>query len=404
LVNLSGTETEGAPGDPFEDCGAFFCSWSWLMSGTNGPQSEPVNTTALHDKHVALGAKMVPFTGYSMPLNYPAGILAEHLHTRESASLFDVSHMGQISIWGEGAAHALERLVPGDIIGLAPSALRYTQFTNDQGGIRDDLMVTNADGRLMLVVNAACKDADLELLVAGFKGSVDVALHDDKALIALQGPQAVAALARHAPKAENLEFMHAAAMKIAGADAVVTRSGYTGEDGFEISVYAEAANDVWDILLAEPEVSPAGLGARDSLRLEAGLCLYGHDIDEATSPVEAGLLWSIGKRRREEGGFPGEQRILDEIANGPKRRRVGILPEGRAPARENTEILSAAGESVGIVTSGGFGPSTGGPVTMGYVDIAHAKTGTSLGLLVRGKTIPASVVKLPFAAHRYHKN
>jgi len=374
------------------------------MSGTNGPQSEPVNTTALHDKHVALGAKMVPFTGYSMPLNYPAGILAEHLHTRESASLFDVSHMGQISIWGEGAAHALERLVPGDIIGLAPSALRYTQFTNDQGGIRDDLMVTNADGRLMLVVNAACKDADLELLVAGFKGSVDVALHDDKALIALQGPQAVAALARHAPKAENLEFMHAAAMKIAGADAVVTRSGYTGEDGFEISVYAEAANDVWDILLAEPEVSPAGLGARDSLRLEAGLCLYGHDIDEATSPVEAGLLWSIGKRRREEGGFPGEQRILDEIANGPKRRRVGILPEGRAPARENTEILSAAGESVGIVTSGGFGPSTGGPVAMGYVDIAHAKTGTSLGLLVRGKTIPASVVKLPFAAHRYHKN
>ena len=374
------------------------------MSDANGSQSDIIKTTSLHDRHVALGAKIVPFTGYSMPLNYPPGILAEHLHTRKSASLFDVSHMGQISIWGEGAAHALEWLVPGDIIDLAPLALRYTQFTNDQGGIRDDLMVTNADGRLMLVVNAACKDADLELLEVGFQGSVDVALHDDKALIALQGPQAAAALARHAPMAKNLEFMHAAAMEIAGADAFVTRSGYTGEDGFEISVYAEAAIDVWDTLLAEPEVLPAGLGARDSLRLEAGLCLYGHDIDETTSPVEAGLLWSIGKRRRQEGGFPGEQRIFDEIANGAKRRRVGIMPEGRAPARENTEILSLAGEPVGIVTSGGFGPSTGGPVAMGYVDAVYAKTGTSLGLLVRGKTIPASVVKLPFAAHRYHKN
>ena len=374
------------------------------MSDANGSQSDIIKTTSLHDRHVALGAKIVPFTGYSMPLNYPAGILAEHLHTRKSASLFDVSHMGQISIWGEGAAHALEWLVPGDIIDLAPLALRYTQFTNDQGGIRDDLMVTNADGRLMLVVNAACKDADLELLEVGFQGSVDVALHDDKALIALQGPQAAAALARHAPMAKNLEFMHAAAMEIAGADAFVTRSGYTGEDGFEISVYAEAAIDVWDALLAEPEVLPAGLGARDSLRLEAGLCLYGHDIDETTSPVEAGLLWSIGKRRRQEGGFPGEQRIFDEIANGAKRRRVGIMPEGRAPARENTEILSLAGEPVGIVTSGGFGPSTGGPVAMGYVDAVCAKIGTSLGLLVRGKTIPASVVKLPFAAHRYHKN
>ena len=374
------------------------------MSDANGSQSDPIKTTSLYDRHIALGAKIVPFTGYSMPLNYPAGILAEHLHTRESASLFDVSHMGQISIWGEGAAHALEWLVPGDIIGLAPSALRYTQFTNDQGGIRDDLMVTNADGRLMLVVNAACKDADLKLLEVGFQGSVDVALHDDKALIALQGPQAAAVLARHAPMAARLEFMHAAAMEIAGADAFVTRSGYTGEDGFEISVYAEAAIDVWDTLLAEPEVSPAGLGARDSLRLEAGLCLYGHDINETTSPVEAGLLWSIGKRRRQEGGFPGEQRILDEIANGAKRCRVGIMPEGRAPARENTEILSAAGEPVGIVTSGGFGPSTGGPVAMGYVDAVYAKTGTPLGLLVRGKTIPASVIKLPFAAHRYHRN
>jgi len=374
------------------------------MSETNGSQTEPVKTTPLHDCHVALGAKMVPFTGYSMPLNYSAGILAEHLHTRESASLFDVSHMGQISIWGEEAAHALERLVPGDIIGLAPSALRYTQFTNDAGGIRDDLMVTNADGRLMLVVNAGCKEADLALLEIGFGDAVDVAMHDDKALIALQGPKAAKALARHAPAAADLGFMRAAAMRIAGADAVVSRSGYSGEDGFEISVYSEAAAEVWDVLMSEPEVSPAGLGARDSLRLEAGLCLYGHDIDETTSPVEAGLLWSIGKRRREEGGFLGEERIRDEIANGPKRRRVGILPEGRAPARENTEIVSAAGEPVGVITSGGFGPSVGGPVAMGYVDAAHAKTGTALGLLVRGKTIPASTVKLPFTAHRYHKS
>lgn len=373
------------------------------MSETNGSPPELIKTTPLHDSHILLGAKLVPFAGYSMPLHYSTGILAEHLHTRESASLFDVSHMGQISIWGEGAAHALEWLVPGDIIGLAPSRLRYTQFTNTEGGIRDDLMVTNAGGRLILVVNAACKEADLALLEVGFRDAVDVALHDDKALIALQGPEAAAALARHAPVAAELDFMTAGTMNIAGADAVVSRSGYTGEDGFEISVYAESARHVWDVLLAEPEVAPAGLGARDSLRLEAGLCLYGHDIDETTSPVEAGLLWSIGKRRREEGGFPGEERIFDEIAHGPKRRRVGILPEGRAPARENTEILSATGEPVGIITSGGFGPSTGGPVAMGYVDAAHAETGTALGLMVRGKNIPASVVKLPFAAHRYHK-
>jgi aminomethyltransferase len=351
-----------------------------------------------------LGAKMVPFAGYSMPLQYPAGILAEHFHTRESASLFDVSHMGQISIWGEGAAHALEWLVPGDIIDLARGATRYTQFTNDEGGIEDDLMVTNAGGRLMLVVNADRKEADLALLEIGFRGAVDVALHDNKALIALQGPQAAAALARHAPAAADLPFMRAATMNIGGADAVVSRSGYSGEDGFEISVYSEAAGHVWDLLLAEPEVAPAGLGARDSLRLEAGLCLYGHDIDATTSPVEAGLLWSIGKRRREEGGFPGAERIQDEIADGPKRRRVGIVPEGRAPARQNTEILSADGEPVGIVTSGGFGPSAGGPVAMGYVDAAHAKPGTALGLMLRGKNIPAAVVKLPFVAHRYHKN
>jgi aminomethyltransferase len=374
------------------------------MGGTNGTASGPVKTTPLYDSHVALGAKLVTFTGYAMPLHYPPGILKEHVHTRDSASLFDVSHMGQISIWGEGAAHALERLVPGDIIGLAPWSLRYSQFTNEDGGIRDDLMVTNAVGRLILVVNAACKDADFALLEAEFPGGLDIAMHPEKALIALQGPAAAAALARHAPAAAALKFMTAGAMKVAGADAMVSRSGYTGEDGFEISVYAESARHVWETLLAEPEVAPAGLGARDSLRLEAGLCLYGHDIDETTSPVEAGLLWSIGKRRRAEGGFPGAARIQDEIANGPKRRRVGILPDGRAPARENTEILSADGEAIGKITSGGFGPSAGGPVAMGYVDAAHGKIGTALGLMVRGKKLPATVVKLPFAAHRYHKD
>ncbi|MBT5779541.1 MAG: glycine cleavage system aminomethyltransferase GcvT [Rhodospirillaceae bacterium] len=374
------------------------------MDGTNGTDSESIKTTPLHDSHVALGAKMVPFTGYSMPLQYPTGILKEHFHTRESASLFDVSHMGQISIWGDGAAHALEWLVPGDIIGLAPWSLRYTQFTNAEGGIRDDLMVTNAEGRLLLVVNAACKDADLDLLEIGFRGAVDVAMHNDKALIALQGPAAAAVMARHAPASAALKFMTAGTMKVAGADAIVSRSGYTGEDGFEISVYGEDARHVWEALAAAPEVAPAGLGARDSLRLEAGLCLYGHDIDETTSPVEAGLLWSIGKRRREEGGFPGAERIQAEIADGATRRRVGILPEGRAPVRENTEILSAGDEPIGKVTSGGFGPSAGGPVAMGYVDAAHAKAGNAVGLMLRGKKVPASIVKLPFTAHRYHKD
>ena len=370
------------------------------MSGENGEQT--VATTPLHERHVAAGAKMVPFAGYAMPLNYPAGIMAEHRHTREKASLFDVSHMGQISIWGDGAAHALEWLVPGDIIGLKTWRSRYTQFTNDDGGIMDDLIVTNAGGRLMLVVNADCKHADLDHLEIAFRGSLDVALHDDKALVALQGPHAAKALARHAPAAAELGFMSAGTMAIAGIDATVSRSGYTGEDGFEISVYAESAHHVWDILAAEPEIEPAGLGARDSLRLEAGLCLYGHDIDETTTPVEAGLLWSIGKRRREEGGFPGAERIQGEIADGPKRRRVGILPEGRAPAREGTEILDTAGVPIGKVTSGGFGPSVGGPVAMGYVDTASAGIGTELGLVVRGKSIPARVADMPFVAHSYH--
>jgi len=370
------------------------------MSGEG--EGHVAQATPLYERHVASGAKMVPFADYAMPLNYPAGIIAEHLHTREKASLFDVSHMGQISIWGDGAAHALESLVPGDIIGLKTWHSCYTQFTNENGGIKDDLIVTNAGGRLMLVVNADRKHADLDNLEVAFRGSLDIALHDDKVLIALQGPHAVKALARHAPAAAELGFMSAGTMSIAGIDATVSRTGYTGEDGFEISVYAESAHHVWNMLAADPGVEPAGLGARDSLRLEAGLCLYGHDIDETTSPIEAGLAWSIGRRRRAEGGFPGAGRILSEIADGPKRQRVGVLPEGRAPAREGAEILDADCKEVGKITSGGFGPSVGGPVAMGYVDMASAEVGTRVGLLVRGKIVPAQIVKLPFVAHNYH--
>jgi len=370
------------------------------MGGEN--REKVVKSTSLHDCHIAAGAKMVPFAGYAMPLNYPAGIISEHLHTRAKASLFDVSHMGQISIWGDGAAHALESLVTGDIIGLKTWRSRYTQFTDDNGGIKDDLIVTNADGRLMLVVNADRKHADLDHLEIAFRDSLDIVMHDDKALIALQGPHAASALARHAPAVAELGFMSAATMAIGGIDITVLRSGYTGEDGFEISVYAESAQHIWNILAAEPGIEPAGLGARDSLRLEAGLCLYGHDINETTSPVEAGLAWSISKRRRAEGGFPGAERILSEIADGPKRRRVGVLPEGRAPAREGAEIIDIDGETVGKITSGGFGPSVGGPVAMGYVDTKSAEIGTKVGLLVRGKTIAAQIVKLPFVKHSYH--
>ena len=373
------------------------------MSPTGPTSAALAKRTPLYDAHVAQGAKMVEFAGYDMPVQYPAGIMTEHTHTRAQASLFDVSHMGQVSIRGAGAAEALERLVPGDIAGLAPWALRYTQFTNDDGGIIDDLIVTNGGDRLLLVVNAACKDADLAHLRAGLGDGLDVAMHDGKALIAIQGPAAACALARHSPGCAALKFMTAAAMRVAGTDALVSRSGYTGEDGFEISVEAEAAGDVWDALSAEPEVAPAGLGARDSLRLEAGLCLYGHDIDATTSPIEAGLAWSIGKRRRAPGGFPGAARIQRELAHGVRRKRVGIAPEGRAPAREHTEVRDQAGAPIGEVTSGGFGPTVGRPVAMGYVDADAATMDAPVTLLVRDKARPARITKLPFVAHHYFK-
>ncbi len=359
--------------------------------------------TPLFIEHRALGATLVPFASYAMPVRYPAGIMAEHTHTRTAAGLFDVSHMGQLRLTGDNAAQALERLVPGDIAGLAPWAMRYTQLTNEDGGILDDLLVTRSDDGLILVVNASCKDSDIAHLERRLDAGVDLTVLAERGLLALQGPKAAAVLERHAPGCAVLGFMTAGWFTVGGADALITRSGYTGEDGFEISLPADKTAAFWRRLMAEPEVEPVGLGARDSLRLEAGLCLYGHDIDETTTPVQAGLAWSIGKRRRQEGGFPGAPRIQHELAEGPRRRRVGILPDGKAPAREGTAVLNADGDEIGTVTSGGFGPSAGGPVAMGYVAADAAETGRPVSLLVRGKRRPATIVKLPFVPHNYHR-
>ncbi len=364
---------------------------------------QALKETPLHALHVALGARMVEFAGYAMPVQYPTGILTEHLHTRSGAGLFDVSHMGQIRLVGDDAAAALETLVPGDITGLAPGRQRYTLFTNDQAGILDDLMVTNAGDHLFVVVNAGCKDADLAYLQAGLGGRVKVEAQFDRALLALQGPQAAAVLLRLAPGAAAVGFMTGRTISVDGVPCFVTRSGYTGEDGFEIAIPAEHASRIAQRLLAQPEVKPIGLGARDSLRLEAGLCLYGHDIDTTTTPIEAGLSWVIGKRRRAEGGFPGHAVIVDQIANGTRRRRVGILPEGRQPAREGTPLVDGAGNPAGTITSGGFGPSFGAPVAMGYVATDHAKEGTALQVVVRGQSRPAVVAPMPFVPHRYHR-
>lgn len=371
-------------------------------------QSQQLRHTPLHALHLELGGKMVPFAGYDMPVNYPLGILNEHLHTREKAGLFDVSHMGQAWLAGAGyetVARALERLVPGEIVKLGKGRLRYSMLLNAQGGILDDLMVTrpaDEDGRLMLVVNAACKEADYAFLEANLPDGVTLERADERALLALQGPKAAEVLSRWCPEATALGFMTAAKAAFDGIPCHVSRSGYTGEDGFEISVAADDAEKVARTLLSHDDVEAIGLGARDSLRLEAGLCLYGHDIDTTTSPVEANLSWVIGKRRREEGGFNGADRILAELKQGPSRLLVGIRPEGRAPAREGTEI-HVGGASVGKVTSGGFGPSLGGPVAMGYVPAANAAPGAALDLMVRGQPRPAKVAALPFVPHRYHK-
>jgi len=366
----------------------------------------PLRVTPLHALHLELGAKMVPFAGYDMPVQYRSGILAEHLHTRRQAGLFDVSHMGQLRLTAKpngDAAGALERFVTSDIRALAPGRMRYALLTNDSGGILDDLMVTNTGDHLILVVNAARKEADEAHLRARLSGEVEIENLASRALLALQGPAAVDALARLAPDCRQLAFMQSAFWTVEGARCFVTRSGYTGEDGFEISVPGEAAEALARRLLAMPEVKPVGLGARDSLRLEAGLCLYGHDIDETTTPIEAGLAWSIGERRRREGGFPGAAVVQRQLREGTARRRVGILPEGRQPAREHTEIQDPAGVRVGEVTSGGFGPNLNGPLAMGYVATAAAKAGHALSLLVRGKPLAAKVVPLPFVKTNYKR-
>jgi len=367
--------------------------------------------TPLHALHVELGARMGPFAGYDMPIQYPFGILAEHLHTRSRAGLFDVSHMGQAELVGPDhatVAAALERLCPADFLGLAPGRQRYTQLLNAEGGIIDDLMVSRppgADGKLNLVVNAARKAIDFELLDASLPSSVRLNRLDRLALVALQGPAAVGALERLAPTGgvAAMAFMAARPIQLGRFTAFVSRSGYTGEDGFEISLPDEDAEAFARQLLADPDVAPIGLGARDSLRLEAGLCLYGHELDESIDPIEADLAWSIQKRRRIEGGFPGAARIQAALAGGPARRRIGIRPDGRAPARDGAEILDASGAPIGVVTSGGFGPSVGAPIAMGYVAGAFAAPGTALSLVVRGKPLAAKVSSLPFHPHAYHR-
>lgn len=359
--------------------------------------------TALYDLHVELGAKMVPFAGYAMPVQYPLGVKGEHLHTRAKAGLFDVSHMGQVRLTGENRVAELEKLVPGDIAILKPGRTRYSAFTQDDGTILDDLMITNAGDSLFLVINAACKDDDIVHMRANLGDGVSLEEIDDRALLALQGPDAAKVLARFAPAVADLKFMSFAEIDIAGSPCFVTRSGYTGEDGFEISVPNADAEALARKLLAEEEVEAIGLGARDSLRLEAGLCLYGNDIDTTTTPVEGDLNWIINKRRRAEGGFKGADVILDQLENGADRKRVGIKPEGKAPAREHTQILNSDGEEIGEITSGGFGPTVDGPIAMGYVAIEFSEPGTKIDLMVRGKARPAEVVELPFAPHRYFR-
>ena len=366
------------------------------------PSAESLQRTPLYALHRDLGAKLVPFAGYEMPVQYPAGILAEHLHTRSKAGLFDVSHMGQLRLRGAGAAAALETLCPGDIQALGRLRQRYTLFTNERGGILDDLMVTNAGDHLFVVVNAGCKANDIAHLRRHLEPGVTVEVLAEHALLALQGPQAVSVIARLAPALTTMKFMSAAAVMLDGAPCFVTRSGYTGEDGFEISVPAERAERLAKRLLAEPEVAPIGLGARDSLRLEAGLCLYGHDIDETTTVIEADLAWAYHKRRRVEGGFPGAAILQRQLAAGAPRKRVGILPDGRAPAREHTPI-TAGGRQIGEITSGGFGPTIGGPVAMGYVAAESAAPGNAVSLVVRGTERPACIVKLPFHTPRYYR-
>ena len=374
----------------------------------------PLKRTPLHALHVSLGAKMVPFAGYEMPVQFAEGVLREHLHTRASVGLFDVSHMGQIALRAksgrvEEAALSLERLVPQDIVAVAPGRQRYAQFTNEDGGILDDLMVANFGDHLFLVVNAACKDADEAHLREKLSDVCVIEPLADRALLALQGPRAEAVLAKYSAGAPAMKFMDAGPRKVASFDCFVSRSGYTGEDGFEISVPAEHAEQLATLLLTDSDVLPIGLGARDSLRLEAGLCLYGHDIDATTTPVEGALEWSIQRSRRaggaRAGGFPGAARVLQQLGRGAPRRRVGLKPEGRAPVREGAPLFADATSStrIGAVTSGGFGPSLNSPVAMGYLPIALASIGTQVFAEVRGQRLPLRVAATPFVPNTYKR-
>lgn len=368
--------------------------------------SETLLKLGLHDLHHELGGKMVPFAGYEMPVQYPAGVMKEHLHTRSAAGLFDVSHMGQVILRPHGSIDdlklAFERLMPVDVLGLAEGRQRYGLFTNDQGGILDDLMFSNRGDHLYVVVNAGCKADDIAHMTAAMPG-VLVEPVTDRALLALQGPGAEAALAALLPGVAQMRFM---GHQVIG-QVWVSRSGYTGEDGFEISLPLADAEGFARKLLAQPGVAPIGLGARDSLRLEAGLCLYGHDLDATTSPVEAALEWAIQKSRRaggaRAGGFPGAARILRELTEGPERRRVGLAPDGRAPMREGVELFAPDGTPVGQVTSGGFAPSLQAPIAMGYVATHFAANGTRLEGEVRGKRLPVTVRDLPFEPTTYKR-
>jgi glycine cleavage system T protein (aminomethyltransferase) len=377
------------------------------MADKRGWVMGDLKTTPLHGLHLERGGKMVGFAGYDMPVQFPAGIMKEHVHTREKAGLFDVSHMGQVILRGktpEAVARAFEALVPVDVAGLAEGRQRYALFTNAAGGIEDDLMFANRGDHLFVVVNAACKEADIARMRAALEPDVSVEAITDRSLIALQGPSAEAVLAELAPEAAEMRFMDVRTLMLEGAECWVSRSGYTGEDGYEISVPEGRAVALAERLLAHDDVLPIGLGARDSLRLEAGLCLYGHDIDATTTPVEAGLIWAIQKVRRSggarEGGFPGADVILSQMVDGAARKRVGLRPEGRAPMREGVEVFAAdaGGDPVGKITSGGFGPTLGGPVAMGYVPAGLATPGTVVYGELRGKRLPLTVTKLPFVA------
>ena len=365
--------------------------------------SDILKTTPLDALHRELGARMVPFAGYAMPVQYPAGILTEHLHCRAKAGLFDVSHMGQATLEGPGAVAALEALTPTDIQGLKPGRQRYSLLMAENGGILDDFMVARiGPEELFLVVNAGCKEADFAHIAANLPAGTTLTRHEDRALIALQGPMAAAVFARFAPDSATMSFMDVRDFEIDGIGRCrASRSGYTGEDGFEISVPGQRAEAFVRQLLGEPEVAPVGLGARDSLRLEAGLPLYGNDIDTTITPIEAGLNFAINKRRKMAWDFPGGAVLRDQLDNGTTRLRVGIQPEGRAPARGHTEITDADGRVIGTITSGGFGPSVNAPVAMGFVERAFAADGTPVALMVRGKPLPARVVPMPFVPHRY---